>query len=200
MNIQKTGLFSCLIAFVLLVPGTVPAHPHVFIKNSMTAVLDKDGLAGIEIRWVFDEMFSAGIIMDHDMNRNRSFENEEILTLKKGYFDALKEHSFFTRITIDARPFEVEYIKDFNAAIKDGSVVYRFFIPCHVKASSAPKQIKVSVYDNSYYTSIQTDKDDVKALNPCGHHIEISLDKDRDISYYFDQFHPDCMMLRLRSR
>ena len=65
------------LALLWMIPQHLSAHPHVFIRNTLTFVFDENGLKGIEQRWVFDEMFSAGIIFDYDTDANGSFDPVE---------------------------------------------------------------------------------------------------------------------------
>ena len=69
------GLIGILL---LMFPPLFYAHPHVFIENRLTIVFDSKGLAGIEVKWVFDEFFSNMIVTDYDQNRNHKLENAEI--------------------------------------------------------------------------------------------------------------------------
>jgi len=187
-----------ILALVLLsiTPIYLTAHPHVFIENTLTFVFDEKGFKGIEQRWVFDEMFSSGIIFDYDTGANGCFEPNEIAVIRKEVFSNLKKYGYFSLITIDRKSFEIAYISEFTASIENGVLVYTFFIPCHVTASSMPKEIRISIFDESYYTDIKTLPDRVKVQNPEGIRYELKHVKDDTISFYYDQFHPDCQIIR----
>ena len=47
------------------------AHPHIFIENTLYLHFNGKGLAGIELKWIFDEIFSSMIISDCDSNKNK---------------------------------------------------------------------------------------------------------------------------------
>ena len=66
----------------------------------------------------------------------------------------LKSFHFYTGVLIDGNPFEVNYITDFKAAMVGDKLEYSFFTPCHVKAHANPKEIKVAVYDKTFYTYV----------------------------------------------
>jgi len=68
----RMGKHLVLAAFVLFIfPSMSFSHPHVFIYNSIKVVFDEKGLAGFELKWVFDDMFSNMIINDFDQYDNQ---------------------------------------------------------------------------------------------------------------------------------
>ena len=94
------------------------------------------------------------IINDFDKNKNGSFEPSEIEAIKNGAFSNLKEFDYFTYIKVNAKPFKVVFFKDFSAEIKDDILIYRFFVPCHVRAASSFKEVRISIYDISFYSNV----------------------------------------------
>ncbi|MFC1770991.1 DUF1007 family protein [Candidatus Margulisiibacteriota bacterium] len=153
LNIHKIRIlvFSLLI---LLSPVSLFAHPHVFIENKLDIVFSDDGLKGIRVNWVFDKIFSNMIFVDYDKNNNQKFEKEEKALIKEEAFSNLKDYNYFSHIKINKKNFEVKYIKDFNASQKEGLLAYSFFIPCHVTATQDKKEIRISIYDQTYYIDI----------------------------------------------
>ena len=79
------------------------AHPHVFIDSWVTVVFDEKGLAGFNIRWVFDDMFSSMMIMDFDVSKNGRFELPEIKDIEKCGFSNLKKFGYFVHVKIDKK-------------------------------------------------------------------------------------------------
>ena len=130
------------------------AHPHVFIVQRLEVVFDEKGLAGIKVRWQFDDMFASMIAADHDLNRNGKFEASEVEKIKEEAFSFISEHSYFTFIKIDNKAFQIKWVRDFNAILENRELVYEFFIPCHVTATTQFKSVTVASYDPSYYTAI----------------------------------------------
>ena len=174
------------------------AHPHVFMDNWITVVFDEKGLAGFEIRWAFDDMFSSMIIMDFDTNHNRRFEASEIREIKKCAFLNLREFDFFTHIKIGKKPFKVKYVKDFKAEIINNMIVYRFFVPCHVRAIRQWKDVRISVYDEKYYTSILPAKPPLTLKNQGPFEVRHQIRKNKAEAYFFDQIYPDEASVRFR--
>jgi ABC-type uncharacterized transport system substrate-binding protein len=193
-----------LAIWLLLLPVCVPVasgHPHVFIENTLTLIFDKKGLAGIHVTWVFDEFFSNMIACDYDTNRNSKLEASEVKNIKEKAFSNLKNFDYFTFIRIDKRPFKVKYVREFSAELKGGKLIYRFLIPCHVKAVTGYKQFIISQYDPTYYTSVFFAEDNPVSLKgasgfDAGYHIEKNLKK----SFYYGQFHPLEVVLEFRKK
>ena len=141
------GCFVCMV-------GDVSPHPHVFIDNTVTIVFDRKGMAGIKTTWVFDEMFSELIIHDYDTDRDGAFSVDEEGKIKTEVFSNLKNYHYFTYINISGKAFNVQYVKDFSAHLDSTGVRYTFFIPCHIAAVSSYKEIKIAMYDSTYYVDI----------------------------------------------
>jgi ABC-type uncharacterized transport system substrate-binding protein len=179
----------------------VQAHPHVFIVQRLNLVFDEKGLAGVKVRWKMDDMFACMVAEDHDQNRNGTLEPDEVQSVKDNAFIFIKEFSFFTFIKIDNRPFQVKFIRDFNATLKDGRLVYEFLIPCHVTATDAYKKVSVSSYDPSYYTAIYFAKYDTIALTNAGaFELKTAIREDPDTKIYFDMIHPWTLFMEFRKK
>ncbi len=147
-------LIGSALLMVVVIPCMAAAHPHIYIENSVRIMFDGTGMTGINVRWVFDEMFSSTMIEEYDSNKDGTFARQEVEALRRGAFSNLKNYHYFTYITIGSKAFDVRYVKDFRAVIQDHRIIYTFFIPCHVKADSRPKTITIAMYDETYYTDI----------------------------------------------
>lgn len=189
-------------AFLLFVfPQLSLSHPHVFIQNTLAIVFDQQGLAGVRVKWVFDEFFSSMIVGDYDQNHNNKLENSEVKTIKREAFTNLASYGYFTFIRIQGKPFKVEYVRDFSAALAGGKLIYEFWIPCHVKASSTFKQFIISQYDPSYYTRVAFGKDQpVKVISEPRFEISYRIAKNMNKSYYYSQIHPIEVVMRFRRK
>lgn len=192
-----------LAVLIIMITGrfsSAVAHPHIFIESRVEIVFDDQGLAGIQMQWVFDEMTSSGFIVDYDTDRDGAFSVPEAEVLKREGFDYLKNYEYMTHIEIDGKPFKVRYVKDFKPVIKKDLLVYHFFIPCHVKASRHPKRVSLAVYDEEYYVDYSQDKTKVKLLNSEGFETSLTSGINPEKSYYFEQFHPYEFILHFNHR
>jgi len=196
LRMDKHLVFAAFVLFIF--PSMSFSHPHVFIYNSIKVVFDEKGLAGFKLKWVFDDMFSNMIINDFDKNKNGLFEQSEIETIKNGAFSNLKEFDYFTHIKISAKSFKVKFVRDFSAEIKDNILIYRFFVPCHVQAVSSLKEVKISIYDVSFYSSVFLTKDPVSFEKTSPYEHEYQISKNKNEGYYYGQVYPEEITLRFR--
>lgn len=175
-------------------------HAHVWIHNGIIVHFDKNGLAGFKEEWVFDEMFSHMIIHDFDRNQNGRFEPFETSEIYKGAFSNLKNFNYFTHVKINGKSFKVSFVKDFKAKIVKNRVVYHFFVPCHVKATSSFKEIRISIYDESFYTSITLLKDQIFFENDSPYQYLHKVETNTNEPYYFGQVFAEEVVLRFRKK
>lgn len=179
-------------------PSRAFPHPHVFIDNTVTFVFDENGLAGFRLDWLFDEMFSNMLIHDYDKNRNGKFEEGEISELKEGAFSNLEKFDYFTHVKINGKPFKVCFVKNFFAEMINGRIVYQFFIPCHVRAVSSSKMIKISVYDETFYCSVFLMQKQMSYENDSRFEHNTRISKNPDEAYYYEQVYPEEIIFQFR--
>jgi len=184
---------SLAMCLLLLLPfvRVGSGHPHVFIENALTFIFDKHGMAGVHVTWVFDEFFSNMIACDCDSNNNGTLETSEVKNIKEKAFRNLENFDYFTLIRIDKRPFKVKYIQEFSAELRKGKLIYRFLIPCHIRAVSGFKELIISQYDPTYYTSVAFAKNDPVGIKGASlFDTAYHMQKNPEKTFYYGQFHP----------
>jgi ABC-type uncharacterized transport system substrate-binding protein len=179
-----------LLLFFNLTTG-VWAHPHVFADNNIVFVFDRNGLAGVQIRWTFDELYSSSLILDYDKNRDHTFNPVEIRELTKQALSDLKGNHYFTHIRMNGREFSISTISDFKVAIKKNRAVYSFFVPCPMMVKASEQTADVSCYDETYYIEIASDYQKAAAVDDkFGFHHRLFVTDDEENCYYFGQVLP----------
>jgi len=181
-----------LITIVLLSGlAIVHAHPHVFVDCAITVVFDEHGLAGFHNHWVMDRMFSGNMLSSfapgYDPDQ-LTLTPTDIKSIKKGAFDSLAKHNYFQHILIQDKAVTELVAQDFNAKATTKGLVYDFFIPCYLKSSNDKTSVKMSVYDDSFYTSIRISSfliSESDALN-----ITHTIASMKSFSYYMGQISP----------
>ena len=139
---------------VLSVPGAARAHPHVWIDNTATFVFQQGRISAIKLRWMFDEIFSASIIMQFDKNKDRKFDAAELKELEKGAFSNLQTYSYFTYVTVDDKPVPTVRVTGFTASIEKDQLVYEFTVPLEAPVDPATQGFSFSVYDLEYFVEL----------------------------------------------
>ena len=193
----KRNIIIGILALVGVMTADISwSHPHVFIVQRLEVMFDEKGLAGFKVRWKFDDMFASMIAEDHDLNQNGSLEPEEVKAVKEKAFSYLAEYNYFVFIKIDKNPFEVKFVKDFNAVLKDTQLVYEYAVPCHVAATEQPKKISIATYDPSYYTAIFfAAKGPVSLSHADAYEVKTAIREDPDTKIYYDMIHPWTLFL-----
>jgi len=191
--------FKWFLLIFFILPCSAAAHPHLFVENSVKVRFDAAGMTGIAVEWTFDEMFSSTMIETYDSNKDGNFSSAETEALRRKAFSNLKGYHYFTFIMIADKPFNVQYIRDFEARIKDHKIIYAFFVPCHVKATVRERKVTIAIYDETYYTDI------LLVSSQCDHTpapkavtSTILKFENFDKNYYFGQIAPVEIIVNFR--
>jgi len=193
---------KCIFLIVISFPPFfLVAHPHVFIDNRVSVLFNEKGLAGFKHEWTFDEMFSSTIIQEFDLNADGKFDEKEIKDVEKGAFSNLKEYNYFVNITINGKQFKIQEIKDFYAEIDSGVMVYEFFLPCEATATLGSKEVKIAVYDPTYFVQIIWVSEDPFSFKDTSN-VEFGHEviEDEKNSYYYGQIIPEALKIKFRKK
>lgn len=160
--------FLAVLALALVVATPLPAfaHPHSFMEVFVTIVFDENGLAGLQQKWVIDEMTALTVLEATEENMDGKLTKKEVAAIKELSMGSLKDYGYFNDIRIDGKSFKPPWIKDFTATLDGGKLIYDFFLPCHVKAAKTAKNIVIGIYDQSFYVFISLGRDGGKSIDP----------------------------------
>ncbi len=198
ITFNKISLLCLLLVFI---PSFLQGHPHIFIDNKVTIVFDEKGLAGFNLNWVFDKVFSASIIHDFDLNGDGIFSKTEIEAIRETAFSNLSNFNYFCLVTINGSVFRVQYVTDFSVAIRDKRVIYKFFVPCHVQGITEFKMVTAAVYDETYFTDIIFDPEEaVRIENGNIFEYNYTLAENKKRAYWGGQIVPIEICLRFRKK
>lgn len=168
---KQPNLRSCTCIFLLLcfwctliAPRLAAAHPHVFVDNTPTFVFNAQGLKGVRLHWVFDDMFGTMIREDFDTDRDGAFSPAEVKAIENGAFANLRNFDWFTFIAIDGTPYKVTQATEFKAGLHNGKLFYNFFVPCPVPAKQGATTVRLRVQAPQYYADMYTPEESVPAL------------------------------------
>ena len=199
MKSRLRATISSVLFVPFLVVSQADSHPHVFLETALTIVFDQEALTGIRVKWLFDEMFSSMIAFDFDLDQDQKLEKNEIALIRENAFSNLKNFGYFTSIKIDGKPFKVESVRDFSAALVENQLVYEFLIPCHVKATTRHKEFRISQYDRGYYTAVSFTKEQPLMFEGTSDfELEHRIAENVKQSYYFGQIIPEELIIKFR--
>lgn len=86
-------------AMAVMLAGAVPAaaHPHLFATMQTALMTMPDGkISGLRIRWNFDETYTMYSLEGLDLNKNGTYEPDEIKPLTDENIKSLVESKYFT--------------------------------------------------------------------------------------------------------
>jgi ABC-type uncharacterized transport system substrate-binding protein len=194
MHLKKYFIF---IIFLLL-SLSVYAHPHIFMENTFTFVFSSTKLEGIKVKWIFDEMFSASIIMDFDFNGNRFFEADEIAAIESGAFSNLANYDYFLHIQINGADYKITSVSNFDVEIDDNRIIYYFFLPLNLNVQSGYNYLSAGCYDNTYFCSI-LDPDSSSVITENIYNFDCSYEIIEDLeNTYWETITPRIVFLKYR--
>lgn len=184
---------------MFLFPATMFAHPHIFLDYALTLVFNDSGLAGVRVKWIFDEFYSASIMNDFDSNKNRKLEEDELRKIEKESFSNLKNFDYFTYLSTGSVKTGVRDVQDFSAEFNGDCVVFNFFIALEIAAADLPEEMTLALYDATYYTDMAHIKNEpVIFENAENMEASYRIVKDKSHSYYFGDIIPKVVKLRFR--
>jgi len=149
--------FRCalLLLGIALFPASAFAHPVVDISYWLGFKLDSKGLEGINETWEFDQEHSTQILQMFDANHDGKIEPSELPALEQGYFDHLKQYSYFTTIVIDGKAAATGTASKFSADYHDNRMFYHFHIALRISASKEEHEVDVTIWDPTYFTDLE---------------------------------------------
>jgi ABC-type uncharacterized transport system substrate-binding protein len=123
-------------------------------------MLTDSTLSGINVFWDLDEMTSAGLIEEFDLNRNNRFEKSEYQKLDKDAFSYAANSGFFTVFTWGEHVLRITSVSHFVAEIRpDSRIRYSFFIPCDLLLTDiAGEKIVLFFNDPSMFVAFELKK------------------------------------------
>lgn len=195
-------IFLGLVCLLFMIVPKSYAHPHVFIDAKVGFVFDNHNLTEIEITWIFDEIYSSGLILDFDEDANGQFDQHEISVLRQDAFSATQDFQYFVRIFIDEDEFTQRQINRFSASIVNNQVVYTFSIACQYQPSSSDyTEIEVLIYDETYYIEMTIeDKNAVSFESIENVDYNYRMIENYEKAYYFDQIAPQGVILTFKDK
>ncbi len=153
------------------------AHPHTFMDIYPTIKVQKDQTATIHFSWKFDEMTSAMLIMEFDINGDGKIDKEENKFVYENYFSTLKDYSFYTDVFVGKKAQDIFTPINFKATIENNRIVYSFDIQENYPA----KNLKIDLYDEDFFVATVLKKEFISISE--GSTKIVELDKDTYFGY-----------------
>ena len=198
--IKKTVLFLAAI-FLCFQASVALSHPHVFIDAELLFVFDDQGLVGIRERWVFDEMFSQGLLSDFGVE-DGDLTQETVSLLRDIFYENTREYNYYNIVTIDGGEHVIESLRDFSVYTEGYNIVYEFFVPCRVPASSGDeKRVQILLFDETIYTHLLIAEYQMETKNsPDDLVVDLRYEVHEEVSTPLGSLVPDSVVVTFQRR
>jgi len=179
--LQRKLILGVFILFAL--SSGLFAHPHTFITTKLGIEFVSENLKGAWVHWEFDEMFSAPMIVEADMNKNGKFEKDELDFLYENAFSNLESYGYFFYMREGKKRKTAEKVASFSAYYKKNKLFYKFFIP--IKQTN--KKLIVSIFDPTYFCAVKYyKKSPVYFIKNFQVKAKYSINKNKKFPVYFN--------------
>jgi ABC-type uncharacterized transport system substrate-binding protein len=125
------------------------------MDTRIEAAYSSEGLSGFWITWKFDKVFTAGILMDFDSDKNERLSSSEIAVIQDRAFSNLVNYRYFVYIRSSKGQFRPSSVEAFTAYMEGGRVHYRFFVPYPLPIDDREITVNVAVYDDTFFCDIR---------------------------------------------
>lgn len=161
--LRSIALSLCLAAL----PGAAGAHPHIFVDTALRAVLDPAGrLAGIEVTWRYDELYSLLIFEDLGLDSDYDGKLTEAEVKRLQGFDMhwIEGYEGDLYLTAGGAPLPLGKPEPRRTDIAEGRIETVHYRP--LAAPVPPGAVTLRAYDPTFYTAYDL-SGGVSAPEPC---------------------------------
>ncbi len=193
---MKLLLLSLALVFLPLI---ATAHPHVWIETRADFVFDHGKFIGMDIDWLFDDIFSAAMIDDFDHGRKGHFDDKDIAELKQQVLPGYADFAYFTHMRIDGKEVKIAHVENFTASLEKGQVRFKFRALLPVPPAPVDPQkhkIEAGLYDETFFVDLGlSDKNPIGFVGVPPGKCTDTIAPDPAHNIYFDQVTPEVIKL-----
>lgn len=141
-----------VVGFVMLAlgAGRLAAHPHIWIDSTVDFEFDRSGISTVRVTWLFDEFYSADMILSFDANGDGELSAAEQRAVRADAFDHLVELDYFLYVFSGTRHVDIGQAQSFAVSVTDGRLAYEFTVPVRVPWARV-SDLVVASFDPSYF-------------------------------------------------
>ncbi len=133
------------------------SHPHMFVDVTQHLVMNENGLEGIRMEWLVDEMNSLQIVEAYDINKNSEIDPSENSEMTNSLFPLIER---VVSISINENSdFDVN-VAEFNSHFTDQNLLQcSFFLSlAAVNYSNDETDIAIKVDDDQQFVAFETNE------------------------------------------
>lgn len=173
--LQSACKFLCAWLLFLSASSNLQAHPHVWVDSFLGFRFDEQGLAGVELVWQFDELYSSAMLMDYDANRNRQLDPAEARDLAQLMGGNLKKFNFFMEVQEQGRPITLEP-SQLEVRLQKGRILLTAFFPLARSLHTAKAELTLANFDPDYYSDFRLKTSQIRLINAKAFAVTLALE------------------------
>ena len=174
-SVFRLGRLAALLLFCGAL-SQVHAHPHVFADVKVNVLYDANGFSGIKNRWVYDEMYSAGMMASADKDNDGKLSASEVSWLQREILGPLQKNNYFNYVQAGSQFLAVRRIRDFKASVAKGKLTIDFVAEFSNPAGSDWTMLVVAIADPTNYIQMTADMENAEVSSPQSLEVEYFSD------------------------
>ncbi len=139
------------------------AHPHVWVDSFLSIRFDTQGLAGLELVWQFDEVYSSAMVMDYDANRNRKLDPAEAKGLAQLMGNNLKKFHYFIEVQEQGTPLPLAPT-ELEVRFYQKKILLRALFPLARPLQTQHTELVLANFDPEYYSDFRLKTNEVRLV------------------------------------
>ncbi len=184
-------------AFVFIA-APVFSHPHIWVDSGLELVVEGNTVKGFWAEWTFDDMMTAMVLADAPAGANGRFSDASTRKIRDGYFQNLANYQYFCYIWQDDRVIPITTVSAFETRLSGGKLYYRFFIPINRTIPTSGTVIRISMYDETYYTDLGFRRvQPIRVTGAGPGRFRFSLIQNPSRAYFGEQIYPEEAVITL---
>ena len=148
------------LVLLLLSLANAGAHPHMWMRGSVSPILGARGLVAVDIFWTFDEFNSIRYITDFDSNGDGFFDYEETASIYQQSLAGLYQYEYYLIVDINGLRGTALPAESFTATINNNRLEYRFRVPLDITIRWEDMDaVSIYLFDPSYFIDFRWDEE-----------------------------------------
>ncbi len=175
------------------------AHPHGYADTRVTFVLEQGKVTTIRIEWQFDQVYSAMLLDDADIDRDGRLDDGERAVAVEDWQFNLEEFGYFAHLTLDGAPVAPVEARDLDVSFHDGRGHLRYDVVVSPPADPVTAALAIGIYDTEFYLFVNPMATTPAAVaGDDGGRCAVRVVDDPERAYYFGQVIPKRYDLQCR--
>jgi len=172
MMARRVLVTGCVFAAGFAFQTPAFSHPHVFAEARLEVVSLPNGqLDELRHVWRFDELFTSTVIFEFDQNMNNKLDGAELAEVADVVTNSIADFGYFQSVLVQGEEMAIAPVDDMLVDVVGGQLIMLFTSRTKATVDLADNP-SFSVYDPTFYTSIEFYTDDdmqlVNAPSGCG--------------------------------